>query len=65
MSHKLLFLDDEEKVQLALKRLFFSDKYEIYTASSSQEALKIIKEVPVDLIISDQRMPEMTGVDFL
>lgn len=64
MSHKLLFVDDEEKVQLALKRLFFSDKYEIYTASSSQEALKIIKEVPVDLIISDQRMPEMTGVDF-
>jgi PAS domain S-box-containing protein len=65
MSHKLLFVDDEEKVQLALKRMFFSDNYEIYTASSGQEALKIIKEVPVDLIISDQRMPEMTGVDLL
>ncbi|MEQ8186992.1 MAG: response regulator [Candidatus Eremiobacterota bacterium] len=63
MSHKLLFVDDEEKVQLALKRLFFSDKYEIYTASSGQEALKIIKDNPIDLIISDQRMPEMTGVD--
>ena len=64
MSHKLLFVDDEEKVQLALKRLFFSDKYEIYTASSGQEALKIIKDTSIDLIISDQRMPGMTGVDF-
>jgi len=63
--HRLLFVDDEEMILEALKRLFFDDDYEIYTASSGKEALELVKKVPVDLIISDQRMSEMTGVEFL
>ena len=65
MGHKLLFVDDEEKVLASLKRLFMGHDYEVAIASSGDEALKMIEKNPVDLIISDQRMPEMTGVEFL
>jgi YesN/AraC family two-component response regulator len=65
MSHKLLFVDDEENVLASLKRLFFKHDYEIYMASGGREALKLIDEAKPDLIISDQRMPEMTGAEFL
>jgi len=65
MGHRLLFVDDEEKVLASLKRLFMGHDYEIHTAGSGEEALKVVNENPVDLIISDQRMPEMTGVELL
>ncbi|RLB82305.1 MAG: hypothetical protein DRH17_06265 [Deltaproteobacteria bacterium] len=66
-KHTLLLVDDEESITKSLQRLFRQEAYEIYTASSGQEGLKMLKEAqkPFSLIISDQRMPEMTGVQFL
>lgn len=61
----LLLVDDEENVLAALKRLFRRDGYTILTAASGVEGLARLAEAPVDVIVSDQRMPGMSGVDFL
>jgi diguanylate cyclase (GGDEF)-like protein/PAS domain S-box-containing protein len=61
----LLIVDDEESVASSLKRLFRKDNYQIITANSGAQGLQRLAECAVDVIISDQRMPEMTGVEFL
>jgi len=61
----ILFVDDEENVLKALRRLFRNEPYEIYLASSGAEGLEILQRNIVDLIISDMRMPEMNGAEFL
>ncbi|MGR3178925.1 MAG: HD domain-containing phosphohydrolase [Candidatus Anammoxibacter sp.] len=65
MAYKILFVDDEEKILASLKRLFIDEDYEIFAVSSGHEALELIKEETVDLIVSDHRMPEMEGVELL
>ena len=60
----VLYVDDEENNLVSFKANFRL-KYKVYTAISGAEAIKIIKENPIDIIITDQRMPEMTGVELL
>ncbi len=60
----VLIVDDEKDNLEALKRLLRSD-YQITTCESPLEALKLITRTPFHVIVSDQRMPEMTGVEFL
>jgi DNA-binding NtrC family response regulator len=60
----LLFVDDEERIVKLLKIMFRSE-YEVYTATSAREALAVLETIPVDVLISDQRMPEMTGIQLL
>lgn len=63
---KILCVDDEKNVLNALLRFFMDDDYEIATASSGEEGLKVLaEEGPFQIIISDYRMPVMNGVDFL
>jgi len=62
---RLLLVDDEVNILSALRRLLRQDRYEIVTANSGTEALEILKNSAVDVIITDQRMPGMTGVEFL
>jgi two-component system sensor histidine kinase/response regulator len=62
--HTLLCVDDETDILDTIERLF-RKKYRVLKASSGKEALKLLKDEHVSLIISDQRMPEMTGVEFL
>ncbi len=64
MKHSILCVDDELDNVEALERLF-RKKYQVYKATSGEEALKILAQHPVTVIISDQRMPSMTGVEFL
>ncbi len=64
-EHTLLFVDDEENIQRSLQRVFRREGYNILTASSGGEGLEKIAQTPVDLILSDQRMPQMSGVEFL
>jgi DNA-binding NtrC family response regulator len=66
MSEKpvLLFVDDEERIVKLLKMMFRSE-YEVYTAIGAKEALAIMETVAVDVIASDQRMPEVTGIQLL
>jgi signal transduction histidine kinase/YesN/AraC family two-component response regulator len=61
---KLLYVDDEEDNLLVFKSSF-RRVYEVLTASSALEAKEILSKNNVDVIISDQRMPQKTGVEFL
>ncbi|WP_310384202.1 EAL domain-containing protein [Roseateles sp.] len=61
----LLLVDDEPNVVSSLKRLFRRDGHKILSASSGAEGLELLAKNQVDVIISDQRMPGMTGVEFL
>ncbi|MGE9311517.1 hybrid sensor histidine kinase/response regulator [Niabella sp. CJ426] len=59
---KVLYVDDEEN-NLSSFKANFRRLYEIYTASSGAGALDILSQTEVHVVISDQRMPEMTGVE--
>ncbi|MEW6739769.1 MAG: ATPase, T2SS/T4P/T4SS family [Nitrospirota bacterium] len=61
----LLFVDDEENVLHALRRIFLDENYEILTAASGEDALKIMESTVVHLVISDHRMPGMLGSELL
>ncbi len=61
----MLLVDDEVNILNALKRLFRRDGYQILTAESGLAGLELLATHHVGVIISDQRMPEMTGVEFL
>lgn len=61
---RLLFIDDEERVTTALRAMFRRD-YEVFVANSGPEAIELLRREAIDVIVSDQRMPEMTGVELL
>jgi len=61
----LLLVDDEENILSALTRLLRRDGYKIHRANGGKAGLELLKQHEVGVIISDQRMPEMTGVEFL
>ncbi len=61
---KILYIDDEEK-NLILFKNSFRREFEIVTANSAQKGIELIEQFDFDVIITDQRMPEMTGVEFL
>jgi CheY-like chemotaxis protein len=61
----LLLVDDEENILRALKRTLRRDGYEIYTAGSAREGLDVLARTPIGVIVSDERMPEMNGSEFL
>ncbi|MDH5546734.1 MAG: response regulator [Gammaproteobacteria bacterium] len=61
----ILFVDDEKNILSSLKRLFRGSGYQVYTAESGADGLKIIEQHNIDLVISDMRMPKMDGAEFL
>ena len=61
----LLLVDDEESILSSLKRVFRRDGYRVFTATGGLEGLDILANNHVDVVMSDQRMPHMTGVEFL
>lgn len=65
MERTLLLVDDEENITAALVRLLRRDGYTILRALGGKEGLALLEQHRVGVIISDQRMPEMTGVEFL
>lgn len=62
-SIKVLYIDDEENNLLAFKASF-RRLYEIYTAISAADGLKILNSVNIHVVIADQKMPNTTGVEF-
>lgn len=64
MKYEILVVDDEPANLRIIERLFRND-YVVLTAASGSVALKKLEQYDVALIISDQRMPEMTGIEFL
>ena len=64
MNYKIMIVDDEPVNLRTLERLFRRD-YQVVTAQSGAEALKLLQHHDVALLISDQRMPEMTGIELM
>jgi serine/threonine-protein kinase len=60
----VLFLDDEERIIKSL-RLIFLGRYKVLTATNAEDALDLIANNSIDVVVSDQRMPGITGVEFL
>ncbi|MEO1514458.1 MAG: response regulator [Bacteroidota bacterium] len=61
--YDILYVDDEQDNLMAFKAVF-RRSFNVYTALSGKEAIALLKTQRVDLILSDQRMPEMTGLEF-
>ncbi|WP_305042919.1 EAL domain-containing protein [Geoalkalibacter sp.] len=61
----LLLVDDEPHTLSALRRLLLDEDYRILTAYSAQEGLALLAQNKVHVILTDQRMPGMTGTEFL
>lgn len=65
-AKRILCVDDEPYILSTLKRFFCRDGFEILEASSAEKGMELLESCgPVDLIISDFRMPGMNGIDFL
>ena len=60
----ILYVDDEENNLISFKATFRL-KYKVFTAISGADAIEILEKNPIHVIITDQRMPNMTGVEFL
>jgi response regulator RpfG family c-di-GMP phosphodiesterase len=61
---RVLFVDDEERVLNGLRALF-RQQFEVFTATNGAEALEIVRDSAIQVVVSDQRMPGMTGVELL
>lgn len=61
----ILLVDDEESILNSLRRLLRSQPYEILLADSGARALEILEQQPVDVVMSDARMPSMDGATLL
>jgi response regulator RpfG family c-di-GMP phosphodiesterase len=64
-QHTVLCVDDELNVLHSLKRLLRRESYQILTATSGAAALELLTQHKVHLVVSDQRMPDMSGTEFL
>ncbi|MEM6532530.1 MAG: response regulator [Myxococcota bacterium] len=63
-SARVLCVDDEPQVLQGLERILFDD-FEVETASSGEEGLKLLRRETFEVVISDMRMPRMNGAQFL
>ncbi len=64
-ENRLLVVDDEPNILAALRRLLRREGYQIFTAASGAEGLEVLARESIQVIISDQRMPGMSGTEFL
>lgn len=64
-AHRILLVDDEEIVLVALRETLKREGYEVVTALNAVQALEILKSTQFSVIITDQQMPMMTGLEFL
>jgi DNA-binding NtrC family response regulator len=63
-KHPVLVVDDEPEILFSLRGLLRKE-FDLHTAAGGAEALEILRRQPVHVIMTDQRMPEMTGVELL
>ncbi|RUO77017.1 EAL domain-containing protein [Idiomarina seosinensis] len=65
LTPRILVVDDEDNVRKSLRRLLVRDGYQVLTANGAQEGFDILAQNRINVVISDHRMPNMTGVDFM
>ena len=61
----VLFVDDETSILHSLKRRFRKTEWNIFTAENGFDGLEILKQEKIDVVVSDMKMPEMSGAEFL
>lgn len=61
----VLFVDDEPLVLLAMQRAFFAQPFEFLSASTGMEALAVLASHHVDVVVSDEQLPDITGTELL
>ncbi len=64
-SISILIIDDEKNVMSSLQRLFHDPKYKIFTATHPKDALTILQQNEIGIMICDYKLNETTGTDFL
>ena len=65
MNHTILIVDDEQSVLNSVFRALHGEDYKVITSNSSKDALQVLKQSNVSVIVSDMRMPGMDGIEFL
>jgi CheY-like chemotaxis protein len=64
-EQRLLLVDDEERILAALQRTLRREGYVLFTAETPQRAIQLLEDEPVDLVLTDHKMPGMSGLDLL
>ena len=64
VKHSILLVDDEPEILFSLKSLLRRE-FELFTAESGEDALRILSQQPVDIVMTDQRMPNMSGAELI
>lgn len=62
---RILFVDDEEAILRALNRLFISTDYECHYVADSTQVMAFLENHPIDLLVTDIRMPQLSGIELL
>lgn len=65
MEYNILFVDDEENILKSLKRALVDEQYNCFFANSARAGLEIITKSKIDIVVSDMKMPEIDGINFL
>lgn len=65
MNHNVLLVDDDANILHGLARVLRHQPYQLYTARSGDEAMAILKSWNVDVIVTDEQMPGISGTDLL
>jgi len=61
----ILIVDDEQSYRQLLSLVFEGDRHQIRTATNGRDAIELIKREPVDVVLTDVRMPDMDGIELL
>ena len=64
-ERRILVIDDDPSILTALRRLLEHEGYTVFVASNGEEGLEVLKESKSQVVICDQDMPGMTGIEFL
>ncbi len=64
-NRSLLFVDDEESILRLLTRILRGEGYDMHTATTAEHGLQILAQTPIAVVVSDQRLPGMSGTEFL
>ena len=64
-THTLLCVDDEDNILRSLTRIFRAEDFRVITANNCDDAFELLASEEVQVVVSDQRMPDMSGTEFL